>query len=658
MAGTAVPSRVTYRLTVMVAFLVLATLGFALAGPSLEDEPDPKPRVVLPDESAFSPSASDGQGTVTVTPSVVGVREPVTLTFTYTAGGTGIAVGGGVVCMVSRFWDWTLPQDVEPQAPGYVTVRCSDPDVGLDTHVDRSSSGVFARIKDRPLRPGQTLSFVYGDTSGGKNPRARGLSDRYAERGERFFFRVDGDGDGFFTPIQEQPRLRVEARHPYRLAVFTPASAQVGKPLDLHVSILDRSNNLVEGFAGTVSLMVLAGKSELPPEVKMVAGDRGAKPVRVVPQSAGVLLVQASDPEGRLEAATSNPTLVSDEQPRAYRLYWGDLQGHSNFSDGSASPEEWWRYARDVARLDVAVLTDHDHWGYTLLDQDEAAWQHLLQLSRSFYEPGKFVTFPGYEWTNWQYGHKHVIFLRESEASVFSAFEEKSDHPKELWSALGSRECITVNHHTGGGPIPTFWKYHHPHFEPVVEMTSVHGVSEAIGHPKCIYHPVESGMVQSALARGYRLGFIGSGDTHDGHPGIGGAGGGCMGLAGIYATELTREAILEALRARRVYATTGCRAVLRFHMGEVTMGGVVELETPRQERKLSISVLGDAPIAHMTLVKNNEPVYKQQGADLLEAWEWTDPEPAHQGDYYYARISQTDGHWIYSSPIWIEVKKP
>ena len=131
-----------------------------------------------------------------------------------------------------------------------------------------------------------------------------------------------------------------------------------------------------------------------------------------------------------------------------------------------------------------------------------------------------------------------------------------------------------------------------------------------------------------------------------------------MGLAGIYATELTREAILEALRARRVYATTGCRAVLRFHMGEVSMGGVAKLATPRQERKLSISVLGDAPIARRTLVKNNEPVYDQRGVDLLESWEWTDPELAQQGDYYYARISQADGHWIYSSPIWIELKKP
>jgi hypothetical protein len=282
-------------------------------------------------------------------------------------------------------------------------------------------------------------------------------------------------------------------------------------------------------------------------------------------------------------------------------------------------------------------------------------WEHLLTLSAAFYEPGTFVSFPGFEWTNWQYGHKHVLFLREDEAELLSAFDDETNHPEELWAALGSREAITISHHPGGGPIPTFWKYHDPDLEPVVEIVSVHGVSEALEHPRSIYRPVESGMVQSALSRGHRLGLIGSGDTHDGHPGIGGTDGSHIGLVGIYATDLTREGIFEALRARRVYATTGCRAILRFHLDTVSMGSVVRLRRPEEPRTLTISILGDAPISDMTLVKNNEPVHRREGAGLLESWEWTDPEPAREGDYYYVRIAQVDGHWIYSSPIWIEL---
>ena len=69
--------------------------------------------------------------------------------------------------------------------------------------------------------------------------------------------------------------------------------------------------------------------------------------------------------------------------------------------------------------------------------------------------------------------------------------------------------------------------------------------------------------VRDALERGYRLGFVGSGDSHDGHPGLVHlASGGSGGLAGILAKARTREAVLEALRARRVYATNGPRIVL------------------------------------------------------------------------------------------------
>ena len=43
-----------------------------------------------------------------------------------------------------------------------------------------------------------------------------------------------------------------------------------------------------------------------------------------------------------------------------YRLFWGDVHGHSAISDGKGSPGDYFTYARDVARLDFVVLTDHD----------------------------------------------------------------------------------------------------------------------------------------------------------------------------------------------------------------------------------------------------------------------------------------------------------
>ena len=78
--------------------------------------------------------------------------------------------------------------------------------------------------------------------------------------------------------------------------------------------------------------------------------------------------LRATGPNGL--SAESNPMLVTREGPR---ILWGDLHGHSNFSDGTGLPEDYYRYARDVAALDVAALTDHDHWGIPFLDAAPAA---------------------------------------------------------------------------------------------------------------------------------------------------------------------------------------------------------------------------------------------------------------------------------------------
>ncbi|MBN2561628.1 MAG: hypothetical protein JXQ75_11930 [Phycisphaerae bacterium] len=94
------------------------------------------------------------------------------MTFVFTTDEKGIAVGGGVVCHISSFWGWTPPRDRRPDAPGYVTVRCSDPNVNTEVQVDPGRGTVAALVREKPLRGGQTLTFVYGDTSDGRHPRS------------------------------------------------------------------------------------------------------------------------------------------------------------------------------------------------------------------------------------------------------------------------------------------------------------------------------------------------------------------------------------------------------------------------------------------------------------------------------------------------------
>jgi hypothetical protein len=85
------------------------------------------------------------------------------------------------------------------------------------------------------------------------------------------------------------------------------------------------------------------------------------------------------------------------------------------------------------------------------------------------------------------------------------------------------------------------------------------------------------------------------------------------------------------------------------------MGGTLRVDEASDPRRFEIAVVGDAPIAGVTVVKNNIDVAALKGDGLVFTQTWTDTAPAKTGDYYYVRVAQSDGGWIWSSPVWVEV---
>jgi hypothetical protein len=80
-----------------------------------------------------------------------------------------------------------------------------------------------------------------------------------------------------------------------------------------------------------------------------------------------------------------------------------------------------------------------------------------------------------------------VLFF-EDQAELFDSTDPDYDTPDKLWAALRGREVLTVAHHSAGGPIATNWNYlPDPELEPVTEIVSVHGSSEALDSPAVIY---------------------------------------------------------------------------------------------------------------------------------------------------------------------------
>ncbi|MHC4175446.1 MAG: DUF3604 domain-containing protein, partial [Planctomycetota bacterium] len=120
------------------------------------------------------------------------------------------------------------------------------------------------------------------------------------------------------------------------------------------------------------------------------------------------------------------------------------------------------------------------------------------------------------------------------------------------------------------------------------------------------------------LAQGRRLGVIASTDDHLGFPG-----GYREGLAAVLATELTREAIFDAIRNRRTYAVTGDRIGLDFQLNGRLMGR--ELPYTRH-RELAVTVTGWDQLDRVEILKNNRVLARDFPMDRVPtAQSWNEP---------------------------------
>jgi hypothetical protein len=599
--------------------------------------------------SAAAPHPADGGGRGQLVrdpgqPAYTTRASPDRFRIVYEVGPLGIATGGSVHFQVSPFWGWSTPQVTDPDAPGFTEIHPSSPDIAVRAKtLDEQLLGI--ENTGRPLVPGDRLEIVYG-----AGP-ARALTDRYAERGSRFWIAVDGDGDGVRAFLPDSPAIDVRPGPPAALLVTIPSVARPGEKLRVALAVVDAALDTDVAFAGDAVFVDPPAGLALPARVHFDGSEGGRRAVEAVAREPGTYRLEVAAGELR---AHSNPLIVTAQGPR---VLWGDLHGHSAYSDGTGLPEDYFVYARDVSALDVVALTDHDHWGILPLAQHPELWSEIRAQTRRFHAPGRFVTLLGFEWTSWIHGHRHVLYTAD-DGPVIDSLAEATDTPAELWQALGSRPAITVPHHPAGGPIAIDWDIApDPRFEPVVEIVSIHGSSEAPDSPDVLHEPVAGHFARDALSRGYRLGFVGSGDRHDGHPGAfatGDPGGAEGGLAAILSEDRTREGVLRALRERRVYATNGARIVLRVALGATPMGGVVPVPHGTKLRQtLFVQVVGTAPLDRVEAVRSGTVADTLALDGQLEAAVATDLADLGAGEYVYVRVAQRDGGAAWSSPIFI-----
>jgi hypothetical protein len=306
---------------------------------------------------------------------------------------------------------------------------------------------------------------------------------------------------------------------------------------------------------------------------------------------------------------------------RDMTAYYGDLHSHCNIGYAHGSIEEAFQNAR--LQLDFACITVHAHWHDIPKNQDRLAylvkyhedgfkrtadqWNHLKQVVAEQHEDNQFVTFLGFEWHSNTYGD-HNIYFNGAEGEVIRA-----GNMAELKSALrdyGDKgiETMLIPHHIGykAGYRGISWEKYDPEFISVVEIMSMHGASESPSASNPYLHTMGPrdgrSTLQYGLEQGAMVGVVGSTDHHSAHPGSYG-----HGKLGVWATDLSRNAIWDGIQQRRTYALTGDRIEVQFSLNDTMMGSVAP---PSNNRDIDITVRGGDAIDYIDIVHNNNLVHR------------------------------------------------
>lgn len=347
------------------------------------------------------------------------------------------------------------------------------------------------------------------------------------------------------------------------------------------------------------------------------------------------------------------------------KLYWGDLHCHSGLTgDAEGEPDEILFYGRDRAGLDVMVMQDNDDVHGRILTEGE----YYMGVAHSQWatQPGRFVALPGYEWTQ-----------RTSDKGVprpeLSAFEQSVPG--------GYPNHRTVIYPQAGGPIVRYFEVEQDFGKMADAVHAAGGILNS-QHPafKISDHPAEANLEVTAcwgiyirsvpkrfhdeLDKGRHTGFVGTSDSHRRNPGL------CGGLTGIWAKELTPQAIHQALKEHRCFATNGSRIVVDSRAQGMMSDSVVEAGTGGTA-KFSVFVRGTKPLTRVTLVGDGgtvkvfagdgsakEMTLEHEVARLKPGRHWFYWEIEQQGTskQYSGNISTARGHRAWSSPHFVDVE--
>lgn len=140
------------------------------------------------------------------------------------------------------------------------------------------------------------------------------------------------------------------------------------------------------------------------------------------------------------------------------------------------------------------------------------------------------------------------------------------------------------------------------------------------------------------------MGFIASGD----HNGVG------VGLAAVWVKEVSQKGIVEGLKNRRCFATTGDKIFI--HMTVNGAWGNEEANTNGKAPEIEFEIKTVDRIKSIELLRNSKVIQRIKASEsFTQKGTITDSEhkSSYSVLYYYLRVIQENDHIGWTSPVWV-----
>lgn len=472
-------------------------------------------------------------------------------TLTYTAGTFGIDDSGSLRVCFRFASDQGSPQFDTPEAANYCTVEASNGAV-LQVRWDPKGNvrpwdrTLWIKVVKGFLQEGDQIVVRFGVTDfGGPGMRLQTFCE------DTFEFRVlvDPVATFNFQPLPVQPNIAIVPGKPERYVAVLPTRRRPGQTFSLKVKGEDRWGNPSDRCDGVFRVEADGAVDGLPDTLAFAEGDFARVIDGLSVQRPGRVQIALKDRQGHVVART-NPLVIED---RELIHFWGDLHGQTEETIGTGSAQAYFAFARDRAFVDACGHQGND------FQISDAFWDELNRITADFDVAGSFVALPGYEWSgNTALGGDRNVYFpdegrkirRSSRALIDDRQNPETDctTAAELFESFASDgEFDVVCYAHCGGRYADIGYAHDGRFERSVEVHSSWGTFEWLLH--------------DAFKLGYRVGVVANSDGHKGRPGASYPGAGKFGAIGgltcFNIETLDRENLLDCMRKRRHYGTTG-----------------------------------------------------------------------------------------------------